>query len=67
MRQIERKEADKILADASRGPMQKAMICYAGKWYDIRGMKDEDLNKFIISLVGQRAFDKGQVSIEVKL
>jgi hypothetical protein len=67
MREITREEANRVIADASGGPMQKVVICYAGKWYDIRGMKDDELNKFIISLVGQDVFDKGQVSIEVKL
>lgn len=67
MKEITREEANRIIAEASGGPMQKAVICYAGKWYDIRGVPDDELNKFIISLVGQEAFDKGQVSIEVKL
>lgn len=67
MKSITREEANKILAECSRGQFQRAVICYQGKWYDIRGMKEEKINEFIISLVGQEAFDRGAVNITVKL
>ena len=52
-REITREQANEILVDASKGPMQRATICYGGKWWDVRGVDTEVLKKFINKLVGK--------------
>jgi len=59
MKPITRQEANKILAECSHGQMQKAVICYKGRWYDCRGMDDDKINDFVISLLGQDVVNKG--------
>lgn len=67
MKQITREEANTIIGQARQGEFQRVVICYQGKWYDIRGMKEDEIHKAIISLVGQEKFDRGQVTVEIKL
>ena len=67
MKQITREQANDIIGQARQGEFQRVVICYQGKWYDIRGMKDDEIQNAIIALVGKEKFDRGQVTIEVKL
>lgn len=66
MKSITREEANRIIGEARRGEFQRVVICYAGQWYDIRGMKEDEIQKAIISLIGKEKYDRGQVTIEVK-
>jgi len=50
--EITREEADRILVKMSHGTEQRCVLCYAGKWYDIRGMSDKALLLFQSKLTG---------------
>lgn len=49
---VTRERANEILIETAKGPMQKCVIAYGGKWYDTRGMPEEDLLLFISELTG---------------
>ena len=67
MKEITREQANQIIGECARGQFQRAVICHGGKWYDIRGKSDDEIQNFIISLVGKGVWDRGQVNIDVKL
>lgn len=61
--EITRDRANEILIEASKGPRQQAAICYGGKWYDIRGMKPEEISAFVETLLGRPIGPKDQAWI----
>jgi len=52
---ISREMADDIIRAQLSQPKAKCVICYAGQWYDIRGMTDIEIDWFVRSLVGDNA------------
>lgn len=49
-RKITRERANEIIKEHWNKPVERVVICYRG-WWDIRGMSDEQVNKFISELI----------------
>lgn len=51
MIEITREQANDIIKEHWNKPVQKVVICYAGKWYDIRNSTEAEIQKFITKLI----------------
>ena len=51
MIEITREQANEIIADHWNKPRQKVVICYGGKWYDIRNSTEAEIQEFITKLI----------------
>lgn len=52
-KKIKKDEADRIIKEQleSGRPHRKVVICYAGQWYDIRHLDEEEIRIFINLLI----------------
>lgn len=53
MREITRKQANELINKHWHTPQQKLVICAFGKWYDIRGMSNEQIRLASHKLIAQ--------------
>lgn len=67
MKEITREQANEILIESRKGPMKKCTICYAGKWYDIRGMSESDILKEISGLLKVDADGIPQITMNITI
>lgn len=52
-KKITREEANEIILSHQDKPIEQVVICYAGQWYDIRGMDNIQRWNFIHSLINK--------------
>ena len=63
--EITREEANKLIANQAGKPMETLVMNYQGKWWDIRGMKNSDVQEFIGTLIGDKRVDVRHFNLSV--
>lgn len=65
--EITRERADEIIRDHLHGTRQQVVICYGGKWYDIRNLRPWEIERFITELFGRRIKPEERAHVEIRL
>ena len=66
-KQITREQANEIIKDQAHKPSAKVTIAYRGKWYDIRGVSEDELETFITGLMGRKITEAETGNINITL
>ena len=64
---ITRLEADKIIIDWQKEgrPYKKVVLNFAGKWYDVRKLTEEEIIAFMEKLTGQKIDPKQIINLQI--
>lgn len=67
VKEISREDANEIMFAHRDLPQQKVVICFAGKWYDIRELSFEEIEEFISYLTGIPKENISKNSVDINL